>query len=54
VGLDRIRNSRGGSPHRRDRLVVAETLRPCEDEDAGAWRPAGRISRTGVSIKSPS
>jgi len=28
VGLDRVRNSRGGGPHRRDRLVVAETLRP--------------------------
>ena len=42
VGLDRIRNSRGGGPHRRDRLVVAETLRPCEHEDAGARRSAGR------------
>ena len=42
VGLDCLRNSRGGGPHRRDRLVVAETLRPCEHEDAGARRSAGR------------
>ena len=43
VGLDCLRNSRGGGPHRRDRLVVAETLRQCEDEDAGARPPTGRI-----------
>jgi hypothetical protein len=44
VGLDCLRNSRGGGHHRRDRLVVAETLRQCEDEDAGAGPPTtGRI-----------
>jgi len=36
VGLDRLRDSRAGGPHRRDRLVVAETLRTGEDEDVGA------------------
>jgi len=41
VGLDRLRDSRGGGPHRRDRLVVAETLR--EEEHAGARPPTGRI-----------
>lgn len=43
VGLDRLRNSRGGGPDRGDRLVVAQTLRQCEDEGAGARRRATRI-----------
>jgi hypothetical protein len=43
VGLDRLRNSCGGGPHRRDRLVVAQTLRRCEDDGAGARRRATRI-----------
>ncbi len=30
MGLDRLRNPCGGRPHRRDRVVVAETLRPGE------------------------
>jgi hypothetical protein len=38
VGLDRLCHPRGGGPHRRDRLVVAEALRPRRDEDAGGWR----------------
>ena len=37
VGLDRLRDSRVGSPSRGDCLVVAETLRPRADEGAGAW-----------------
>jgi hypothetical protein len=43
VGLDRLCHPRGGGPHRRDRLVVAETLRPRPDEGAGGWRRGGWI-----------
>jgi hypothetical protein len=38
VGLDRLRDPRGGRPRRRDRLVVAKTLRPWEDKSSRAQR----------------
>jgi hypothetical protein len=40
VGLDRLRNPRGGRPRRRDRLVVAKTLRPWDDRSTRARRRA--------------
>jgi hypothetical protein len=43
MGLDRVRNSRGGGPHRRNCLVVAQALRSCEAEGAGARTRVRRV-----------